>query len=356
MKGKITYLFGAGASAKAIPTYLNSASNFSTEFDNFIKKYFENSESHFIVNNVINANLLSNIIKLKNESLHHYTLDTYARKLFLIDSDSSRYKLRLLKCLISCFIDYLQIPQDDNKFIKLDYRYDVLFSTLLERDARFPRLPDNIKFVSWNYDNQIERTLLNFNDTSNDVHEILDHYGFFPCIIGRENINNKIFNHVKLNGHSGQYVIYEDNSFKLKEISSLYQNESEKSFIGRMTASLSVFQKLMIPDIDFLINFAWEKEISNEYSQIAVNNAISIFSKTNILIIIGYSFPSYNYKIDRELLSNLQVGSKIIYQTINTNSKSEEDKILRYLSPWNENEISIKHINSADNFILPHEI
>ncbi|MCC6753778.1 MAG: hypothetical protein IT266_07320 [Saprospiraceae bacterium] len=109
-------------------------------------------------------------------------------------------------------------------------------------------------------------------------------------------------------------------------------------------------------NVEFLINFAWEKEDGNKYSEIAIKKAKEILKDTNILIIIGYSFPAYNYQIDKELFNCLPNDAKIRYQTADMNSEFQENKIKLLLTEAQKKDIHINHIHSKGNFLLPHEI
>ena len=60
------------------------------------------------------------------------------------------------------------------------------------------------------------------------------------------------------------------------------------------------------------INFAWESD--NPASQEALEEARKIFSKTDILVIIGYSFPTFNRSVDKDLFKLLPKHCMIYYQ------------------------------------------
>ena len=63
------------------------------------------------------------------------------------------------------------------------------------------------------------------------------------------------------------------------------------------------------------IKYAWEHNIEDSFLQ----NAANTIKRTDVLVIIGYSFPAFNRKIDQFLFSNLHHNKikKIIYQDPN---------------------------------------
>ncbi len=95
------------------------------------------------------------------------------------------------------------------------------------------------------------------------------------------------------------------------------------------------------------INYAWE---TNTNAITARTQAEKIFSETDIVVVIGYSFPSFNKEIDSALFSKLQGRkTKIIYQDPN----ASED-FLKVLSADLDCEYSIIN-DRLDSFYLPYE-
>ena len=70
-----------------------------------------------------------------------------------------------------------------------------------------------------------------------------------------------------------------------------------------------------------LLSFAWEKQ--NEDGSIAdnaiLNKAIEVASQTQILVVIGYSFPIFNNLIDKKLFEKMSLLRKIYIQSPNAN-------------------------------------
>ena len=75
-----------------------------------------------------------------------------------------------------------------------------------------------------------------------------------------------------------------------------------------------------------------------------------IFSETDILIIIGYSFPNFNKEIDKMLFDKLKGrATKIYFQDPNAS-----EAFINQLINNNETEVVCDRVKK-DNFYLPYE-
>ncbi|MFX5587009.1 hypothetical protein ABTE16_19900, partial [Acinetobacter baumannii] len=76
----------------------------------------------------------------------------------------------------------------------------------------------------------------------------------------------------------------------------------------------------------------------------------SLTEGTDILVIIGYSFPFFNRKIDRQLFESIGPNAKIYYQDPNA---LENSKLIRTLFGM-PNEIT--PITYLDQYYVPFEL
>ncbi|MBK8483668.1 MAG: hypothetical protein IPL31_04790 [Saprospiraceae bacterium] len=257
----VTYLFGAGASANAIPTYTREQGSFTIAFRQFIDLYFIQTPSNINFTSPpidIEENLLQSIKIIYDEVYIHYSVDTFARKLYLQNTDESLALLKLLKCLISFYIEYVQIFKYEKR-LNLDQRYDVFFSAILLKTDQFPMLPDNISLLFWNYDNQMELTLSNFNSSTLAIENIQNQYGILPNKKPIDEIKKDIqfIRHIKLNGHSGNHVNYKPNSNKIDTINSPSNVFKKANFEKRLKNAIIAFNPTLIDSvkIDFFNQF-----------------------------------------------------------------------------------------------------
>lgn len=348
MKDKITYLFGAGASAKVIPIYSKSSyNNFTQELKEFVQNFILQNSS---INNKFRPpfSLLNQIEKILKDSEEEDTLDYLARTYHLRNDMSSDYKLIILKCLISLFIQYKQSYLTQGK-INRDKRYENLLSKILVPSNPMPIIPKEISFLTWNYDNQLELALAHFSQSDLSLENICLKYEISPSSIDlvQNKIDYSFYRHIKLNGHAG-YFIFPDSLNVTHKIRTYHDSDGINDFQFRIEQSLLPFTN-MTNNLRFLINFAWEYP-ANVYSNLAVKNALNVIANTDKLIIIGYSFPDFNENIDRMLLSKIKPHSTIYYQTNESNSQKEEMKIYNLLSGSRSETCKIIHSSEVDEF------
>jgi hypothetical protein len=308
---RVTYLIGAGASANALPvvngmnerlwvfyyyTFQRNVQvrNFGPEFDK----------------NINIENLLINIEQ-------HYSIDTYAKKL-IIRENKNEYLF--LKNFLTSYFLFEQTNKNKTKLnesidkyihehkrkieskiyrtgktmksyaerlfdkmnIRIDYRYDSFFATLLQKEDDILKLPNNINIISWNYDIQFELAYQNFINK-----------------IETDNVKRNL--NIKLNYYDGANKID-------KSIASIYKINGEASYTNKELIFNSDFNTL----IDKIksefenndsnktnLHYSWENK--DFYPNNLSFNLGTIMSQSEIIVIIGYSFPTFNREIDRKL-------------------------------------------------------
>src|SRR5690606_641994 len=117
------------------------------------------------------------------------------------------------------------------------------------------------------------------------------------------------YNIVRLNGVGNFY----DNDGFLFNFSSNSMSEDFKPFSLLFDKDGYIKSKYRSNN---LMRFAWQhgvehrdnlRQLSNKYAQ-------TILSQTDILVIIGYTFPSFNRDVDSEIFRNSGGISKVYYQ------------------------------------------
>lgn len=341
----ISYLLGAGASFQALPV----VNEFPQELQLF-KDYILQYNSFKAVNKYTNLmNHLSNFQRVIDDSKLHYSIDTLAKKYWLkqnkdlkLDFNEEYNWYQLIKNIISCYFIWKRITKLDdeilhlikkdsrlNQLLKVDPRYDAFLAALLNDNLK---LPENIYIVSWNYDLQIEQSF-NFYYDEFDVKKVgnilgIDYYQ-----------NNSSGSIIKLNGSS---------LIKLKEnilLKNIYDDEFHSFIIDAIKNDYN-------NEIFSSVRFAWEK---SEHSELNRKKAQNFFTESNIIVVIGYSFPIFNREIDIEIFSGFvkKKGVKKIYI-----QASEEDapRIKSQLESISSGLSEIAEIiSNKDQFFLPNE-
>lgn len=348
---KITYLLGAGASYQACPILKEQGE----KMIEMAKKYLSDKEPNFEEIKPTSLDdkegILWDIGYFGKRALEFGTIDTYAKKLHL--SNDNERELQRLKLAVSVFFTLWESSNDDikqrktedkpEKFKDIDPRYISLLSAILEKNkTNDPEIKDNIKFVTWNYDLQLERAYKTF---------CLNHldwdYVSKWCRFRVNSENKNELNICHLNGYNGYYYL-NDEPEKDKEHNTHGRTDSKS--IDEILKTIDFTAKSVNRNqikINDHINYAWE---TNRLAKTTRENAIKIFKETDVLIIIGYSFPPFNKDIDSLLFNELKDRkTEIYYQDIN----ASED-FLKILTKGLNCEIHLIK-DKVDHFYLPYD-
>lgn len=336
----ITYLFGAGASYNACPI-LNELGDKMIELPDYCSKqdFLCTSSKYDSIKSLIEL-----IFKVGKKSKEFNTIDTYAKKLFLLDK---KQELKELKLAVSLFFTIWSLAESKNwKTIetekghlreckKVDPRYISLLATYLEKGEHYPKLRHSVNFITWNYDLQLEEAYRLFTEIEEQNFNVVNKY--FPFFPNSENISKIKCCH--LNGFHGYYGKDEGRDLFNRSLSNdLAKIVEEMLFISEPDPN-------RVLDFNHFINYAWE---DSELSQNARQRAIDILSKTTHLVVVGYSFPPFNYDVDKKLMESL--GNKfdtIIIQ----DPKVDPDFIAE---TFNIRRNKIREVRDVNQFVIPN--
>lgn len=330
---KITYLFGAGASAQVMPTIKEMRERIKFVRDFIEKNYIYEDGEELIINehkfkkNDAKLYLLEGLEKLYEYSSKHSTVDTYAKRLYINNNRQQAAELNFFLAL------YFNIEQ---KIVGVDPRYDTFFISTLNQDGY--NFPNNLKFLSWNYDLQMEAAYRNIVNQDNNFLKFNYEYKKFK---------KDEFTSIKLNG-SCNFSQHSDLFPLNKGILSDGISSKDLDFsLGY--GYLQLKNKAKIYDngrID--INFAWYRDWSF-ISKVAEN-----YDQTEILVVIGYSFPFFNREVDRKIIRSMENLRKIYIQ--DRRPKDIESRFLSILPDWKERNINIIPVEDVNEFFLPPEL
>lgn len=364
MSRNITYILGAGASYNALPIVSEMniwLHDFLVQINKVYKAEFYEKYSFDIKKWL---NLLSNIEQ-------HYSIDTYAKKLHLLGDTTNLIEL---KGFISAFLYFHQtnnngksilrndksinsIHSNDVEALKteriesnIDYRYDSLFAGILRKENKEIKIPNNINFISWNYDIQLELSYLNYVNSSLEEAflniQTIDQFSYKN--IFNENINPNMSFHVKING-TALPILNDKPNLRDYTKDYLYDNKVIYHFIFDLLDSRSNYNTSL--------SFAWENDISDKNSVLSL--ARNILSRSQDIIIIGYSFPFFNREVDRFLFSRTNIGGfdrKIYLQSHPSyveRLKSDFLGIFPHLKTKTNNHIITE--SNLSQFVIPYD-
>ncbi|UPQ79626.1 hypothetical protein M0M57_02015 [Flavobacterium azooxidireducens] len=371
---KVTYYLGAGASYYACPILDKQAElmiklasheleihfkNINPEkYPNGINFEFDkNKKNHLPQDN--KTQILWDIGYFGKRAVEYNTIDTYAKKLFLNEEFD---ELRKLKMSVSIFFDLWEnfsvsrynhfskheyslienkyIPSNFPIFSKIDSRYKSLFSILLEKNTEI-KINENFKFITWNYDLQLEET---FNLFLNEHHEKnLNSINKYFKYKTNNTETNDVFH---LNGYRGFTKTNDGREIILKE----------KVDIDDYWKSVEGFHEAIVRKnitFDNHIKYAWEHKLENNPF---FNNIYNVLNETEILIVIGYSFPPFNRSIDQLLFSKLDSKKikKIVYQDPNA-SKQLIENLFKNPKEFTKKIEILSDQKDLKQFYLPNE-
>lgn len=315
----VTYLLGAGASANALPVVNQIPQRIYqtiAEIKSNMVSAGSNEDAQIITQSY--NELIADLEWLQNNTIQNNNIiDKFAKKLSLSENQES---LSRLKLVLSALFSYWQFKNP------VDYRYDTFLTTILRHRHKFP---NNCRILSWNYDFQFERA---YYSVLSDIEKKQISYKTLrqmmniagPHNYHKASPNFQIF---KLNG-SCMNLIYQKDPASIPEDSDLldFNNRIHNNLQFTFVKNYYDFKK----NIEFKrpsMRFAWEDYSSwDSFSQKNdfLSSVISQIRDTNILVIIGYSFPDYNSQIDSKILSHLNNIQKVYIQDPNANNIKEK--------------------------------
>ncbi|HUX56318.1 MAG TPA: hypothetical protein VMV47_11390 [Bacteroidales bacterium] len=337
---KIVYLFGAGASAGSLPVVNNMNERIGSlvhrlseedlilsddqTFTGIEVGSFQSKREHQLT-------IIEGLKELESACNKHYSIDTYAKKLWIRNDLNG---LKKLKALLSLFFTIEQIRNPP------DPRYDFFLASLLKSLNGFP---DNIRILSWNYDSQFEYAYSEFSNNT-DVANIKKELNIYEKNMPITNYKENDFCIFKLNG-STDFCIKANPEPVPFYFSSKTDNKFDKNTVAYITRAY--VSGLYSSAIDSLFSFAWE-EPNSEFIQGIIHHTFN----AEVLVVIGYSFPYFNRTIDRMIIQRMKNLEKVYIQ-----SPDAHDIIERFHSITND--INPKNVIPKlhkDYFYLPNEL
>lgn len=348
---KITYLLGAGASYYSNPIWKEQGKTMlyvAKKVIDFIERdhfHFKDSNYISIRNNIILIDFFKNLEKFGKLAMEYGSIDIYAKRLSIIEKHQ---ELNDLKYCLSVFFDIWENfistqtvlkydsgnkSNNDIYFEKIDKRYFALLSVLLEKGNKAPKLNENVSFLTWNYDLQLESSFESFlphkSPTMEHTNGYLNFMNLDDCDKRKEIIH--------LNGFRGNF----------RHLNKFYETV-EKQYLNSLEEYLykflQNFDQFNETDYSNSIKYSWE--INSNIKE----KALKVMRDTNILVIIGYSFPAFNRMIDSELIKEFEKNGgykKVYYQDPFGNSE-----LIKLL--FSET-TTVESINNSSQFHIPHE-
>lgn len=355
MAENITYLIGAGASANALPL-TKTTKEALREFKQWLdQKELELADEKFPDHYGINQTKrktqedflykISCLIGILEYGKDCSSIDKYAQWLF---RNNMEQELRELKATMSC---YYLLEQSRKP---VDCRYSDFFTRLKElidsRGLHSDKLPGNIKIISWNYDLQFEKAFYDLYTLRNgDIYPVLDVLQVFPRVNPIRQYDENGFSIIKLNGTAGLHTVQKQTEgFANTVIENINDPRLREAILKKAIGRYGMYIQ-RIDELQPIFNFAFEQ--AGE-SLDAKNKALGIAEKTDVLVVIGYSFFEDNREVDGEILRRMERLRRIYVQN---RGESATEKVREYLG---EKRKCVDVIRECDvsSFRLPDEL
>jgi len=342
----ITYYLGAGASAYCLPVLDEVSQRLSTLKD-YVSRILDDAkllygnlpinrgrEPEILEDNIIaTGSLISDINWIEIELDKHQTVDTLAKKFFLNENrHEDLFKLKTVLIILFLF-EQSKLSADWN-FPKRkkqipDKRYDSFIATLIGDKIGKTDMPNNVKIITWNYDLQFELAFQEY--LKENINKIQSKLQCVPNTMTIQNLTPIDLNQfaiVRLNGVAGMKW----NRDHTDIYSSSYLDDLKNSntpfnlLINIYSEIKESYAPIQLPvkgdgrpfKILNLFNYNWEyqKEFDAELYpgyKSRLEYASNIMRETDIVVVIGYSFPIFNRELDSELMSLLKNKCRKIY-------------------------------------------
>lgn len=287
------------------------------------------------------------------------SIDTLARRYYLMKDATS--KLNDLKALMSIFLIWEQYR------FGVDKRYGLFWATILKGHTGNAKLPDHVKILSWNYDSQLEMSIREFFASASvaDMKGKLQVLPYETSKKSGQEFDPTRFFVLKINGSvdtslnrdrtiidTHEYRATQIGQFRVRNIQGI-QAEVANDLLFTM---YNCMQGILTPElrketISPLLTFAWEEE---SHIQTDLHRCLPSIKPAETLVIIGYSFPTFNRDMDRRILASMPKLKKLYVQTM-PNSMGDVTSRLNALLP-SEHTIKIVPIPNVDEFYVPYEL
>lgn len=231
-----------------------------------------------------------------------HSIDTLAKSYYVkYGSQSTEYKT--IKKVISIYLIWEQLIGRGN-YAEREKRFSQLIAYYIDPTSR--KIPANVRFLSWNYDSQLQLAMKEFLPNDSTLHKLISEDLISYPQSHFNDIDEDAIQAVHLNGFA----------------SCGYNKEKEISFPDISNLSSIDVSRVMKKTLDTFfpneeenfcetVRFAWDFDNENAFGAKSVRIAKNIAAKTNTLIIIGYSFPAYNREVDREIINEMQTSGNL---------------------------------------------
>ena len=337
---KISYLLGAGASADVLPVVKNmperiqefiariSNSTWAMSTDEKFEGFDDDKKVGTIEE--VRQEFIESLKWLYAESKNHASIDTFAKKLYIRREHENFLKL---KAVLTGFFYMEQM------YHTADKRYDTFIAALFDSKGQ---LPGNVRILSWNYDFQFELAMSLYL-TYPFMSACREKLNMFPS---NECEDKECFTVFKLNGTT---------AVENRHIGSIYDpitDVHKKYDKDLLKEILNMYAVVSRNTAISLLNFAWEVNAKGSTNSIIHETALQHTMNTEVLVVVGYSFPYFNRERDKKIISNMSNLKRVYIQ-----DPDSENRLKSFQAVYPDvNKLKFELINETEQFFIPYEL
>lgn len=352
---KVVYWLGAGASRHALPIVNDMPAAFEAQ-----AKFIELVKFDPPINREHIKHYSGYLQRMARWAKQFGTIDTYARSLYLLGQNEALAQLKLHLSLYFTIEQALPLLSGDEresfgvrywKRDRIDTRYMGWLALVMDR---VNGLNARVNIISWNYDLQLEHAIALYQGLDNMGKLACNHrFSSYPLGTSIELSGMKHPSLVHLNGIAG----LSQQSFPYKR---LFDGIGglEVPFRDFISALLEQYFQYLHSSVDSLLasfrpfTFSWEDD---EQAKTGLAYAKMMLAEATVLVIIGYSFPSFNRKNDKEIFSGFLDGDYRSKRIVIQNEYIEPSTFKEMVGQRSEPP-KIRQERNLDQFYVPKEL
>lgn len=357
-KKKVVYWLGAGASAHALPVVTEMPAAFRTlahrivdGVDPVVRQFPKTKEMERF------SAYLNNMAEWSEQ---FGTIDTYARSLFLRKERELLAELKLHLGMYFLLEQALHLKHERPagnegetywKRDRIDTRYMGWLALLLQPDAGISK---RVNVVSWNYDLQIEHAVAIYRAYKDlSLLHSDPNIRFFPRPVNENTQYTTPPAVIRLNGIAGHAKIGDQIQVLYNGLHDQAQNGA--TLVNRLFelyTDYNVRDKTMLHAMADTFTFAWE---GNPIANKSVDLACRVMQSAQILVVIGYSFPSFNRAIDKKLYQAF-CSTDAAYKHVVIQNRSIDPDTFRQRLGQNGSSPNVLVEQNLEQFHIPSEL
>lgn len=312
---KVTYLLGAGASygerdekqqiLRGLPIVSELANALKSYIPLFNGLHALKSFSDLGITSEEAAKLKDVLDKLIRICESYPTIDTYAKQLYITKRSEEKMlningedSYKTLKRLLSAA--FLLLQDED----KRDLRYDGFIASIINEQKEFPPMT----ILSWNYDVQFEMAYSGYSSEERYIPSLWKELNVLNKTYYTEYDKTKPFAFIKINGTA----LFTNSDSEKLTMRKFTEERLSDIFYGGGTESKykRLWEFINRSNYHNTLSYSWEKSDKVDI-ELAIKDRVY---DTEDLIIIGYSFPYVNDKIDRNTILNMPSLKRVYIQ------------------------------------------